>query len=56
MDANLLKLVTDAGTVGIVLYVLVNVLSAYHTTVTRLTDLLENMIDDKQAAAEHMPK
>lgn len=46
MDASLLKLFTDAGTVAIVVYVLINVLSAYKNTVNRLTDLLENMIDD----------
>jgi len=51
MDANLLKLFGDIGTVGILFYVLVQVLSAYKTAFTRVADLLENMIDDEQQPA-----
>lgn len=47
MDANLLKLIGDVGTIGILFYVLVNVLSAYKSAFERTADLLENMIDDK---------
>jgi hypothetical protein len=49
MDANLLKVFADLGTVGILLYVLVYVLSAYKTAFERVADLLENMIDDTPA-------
>jgi hypothetical protein len=53
MDASLLKLVADAGTVGILLYVLIQVLGAYKGTVNRVTDLLEREItDDAQDGAK----
>lgn len=42
MDANLLKLLADAGTVAILVYLLVMVLKAYAGTVDRITDLLED--------------
>lgn len=47
MDANLLKMVADVGTIGILFYVLVNVLSAYKSAFERTADLLENVIDDQ---------
>jgi len=42
MDANLLKLFTDAGTVAILVYLLLMVLKAYAGTVNRVVDLLED--------------
>lgn len=41
MDAALFKLFTDAGTVAILVYLLVMVLKAYAGTVNRLTDMLD---------------
>lgn len=46
MDANFVKLLADAGTVAILVYLLVMVLKAYAGTVNRVTDLLEHEIDD----------
>ena len=46
MDANLMGLVGDLGTVGILFYVLIQVLLAYKAAHERTADLLENMIDD----------
>ena len=49
MDANLMNLVGDVGTVGILFYVLIQVLLAYKSAFERTADLLENMIDDGSA-------
>ena len=46
MDVNLINLVGDVGTVGILFYVLIQVLLAYKSAFERTADLLENMIDD----------
>lgn len=46
MDTNLLKLFGDIGTIGILFYVLTQLLTAYKTAFERTADLLENMIDD----------
>lgn len=51
MDANLLKLLGDAGTVAILVYLLMMVLKAYAGTVNRITDLLEDEIKTE----EHKP-
>ena len=48
MDAGFVKLITDAGTVAIVLFVLIQVLTAYKATVSRLTDLLETEIKNDE--------
>lgn len=45
MDASLLKLLADAGTVGILLFVLFQVLAVLKTTLNRVIDLLEREID-----------
>jgi len=50
MDTNLLKLLGDVGTIGILFYVLISVLGAYKIAFERVADLLENMIDDQPAA------
>ena len=47
MDASLLKLFTDAGTVAILVYLLILVLKAYAGTVNRITDLLEDEKKDE---------
>lgn len=53
MDANFVKLIADAGTVAILLYVLIQVLTAYKGTVNRVTDLLESEIkNDAQDGAK----
>lgn len=52
MDTNLLKLLGDVGTIGILFYVLVNVLGAYKIAFERVADLLENMIDDTKPDAK----
>lgn len=44
MDATLIKFFMDAGTVGIVVFLLIQVLSAYKLTVNRVVDLLEHEI------------
>lgn len=46
MDASLLKLLADAGTVAILIYLLIQILGAYKVTVNRVTDLLEREISD----------
>lgn len=46
MDANFVKLIADAGTVAILLYVLIQVFAAYKTAFNRVTDLLEREIDE----------
>lgn len=50
MDADFVKLIADAGTVAILLYVLIQVLTAYKGTVNRVTDLLESEIKDDDKA------
>lgn len=47
MDANLLKLLGDVGTIGILFYVLQQVITAYKDAFTRMADLAENLIDDQ---------
>jgi len=47
MDANLIKLLVDGGTVAILVYLLVMVLKTYAGTVNRITDLLEDEIKDE---------
>jgi len=49
MDIGLLKIASDVGTVAILLYVLINVLAAYKSTVDRVIGLLEREIEDEQA-------
>lgn len=46
MDASLLKLLADAGTVAILIYLLIQILGAYKVTVNRVTDLLEKEISE----------
>jgi len=48
MDATLLKLFADAGTVAILVYLLVMVLKAYAGTVNRITDILEDEKKDEE--------
>lgn len=45
MDANFVKLLADAGTVAILLFVLFQVLAVLKTTLNRVIDLLEREID-----------
>jgi hypothetical protein len=49
MDFNLLKVISDLGTVAILLYVLIQVLTAYKSTVDRVIGLLEHEIEDDKA-------
>jgi hypothetical protein len=44
MDAGMIKLISDAGTVAVVLFILWQVLIAYKAIVSRLADLLETEI------------
>lgn len=46
MDLGLLKVASDLGTVAILLYVLIQVLTAYKSTVDRVIGLLEREIED----------
>lgn len=50
MDTGFIKLITDAGTVAIVLAILWQLLIAYKAIVSRLTDLLEAEIKNDQPA------
>lgn len=48
MDTNFVKLIADAGTVAILLFVLFQVLAVLKTTLNRVIDLLEReMNEDK---------
>lgn len=47
MDANLLKLLSDAGTVAILVWLLVTILKHYANTVNRLTDMLDERNEDE---------
>lgn len=55
MDANFLKLVADAGTVAILLYVLVQVLAAYRGSSNRIIDLLQREIEDDRDTDPNTP-
>lgn len=52
MDTGLLKIASDVGTVAILLYVLIQVLSAYKSTVDRVIGLLEREIEEDAAEVQ----
>lgn len=47
MDASIVKLLGDAGTVAILIFLLISVLNAYKATVNRVTDMLAEEIKDE---------